>query len=127
MKPQRWYACKHSIPYVIFFTPNYPMGKPAGLSASRCRGLLKEGSGVIVLIDHKESESEILEQIAMFPEKPKPLPRSVSEEGQQVYRVIGTGSQILRDLNVEKMRLLSPPTKFNALSGFHLEIVEFVE
>ena len=39
---------------------------------------------------------------------------------------IGTGSQILRDLGVSKMRLLSSPIKFNALSGFDLEVVEFI-
>ena len=40
---------------------------------------------------------------------------------------IGTGSQILRDLGVGKMRLLSYPARFNAISGFDLEVVEFVE
>ena len=44
-----------------------------------------------------------------------------------VYRVIGAGSQILRDIGVGKMRLLSSPTRYNALSGFDLEVVEFIE
>ena len=39
---------------------------------------------------------------------------------------IGTGSQILRDLGVGKMRLLSFPARFNAISGFDLEVEEFV-
>ena len=39
---------------------------------------------------------------------------------------IGTGSQILRDLGVGKMRLLSYPARFNAISGFDLEVVDFV-
>ena len=43
------------------------------------------------------------------------------------YRNIGTGSQILRELGVRRMRLLSSPMRFNALSGFDLEIVEYVE
>ncbi|MFX9870655.1 bifunctional 3,4-dihydroxy-2-butanone-4-phosphate synthase/GTP cyclohydrolase II, partial [Acinetobacter baumannii] len=34
--------------------------------------------------------------------------------------------QILRDLGVTQMRLLSSPLKFNALSGFGLEIVEYI-
>jgi 3,4-dihydroxy 2-butanone 4-phosphate synthase/GTP cyclohydrolase II len=54
-----------------------------------------------------------------------PEERHTSEVG--VFRVIGTGSQILRDIGVGKMRLLSSPTRFNAISGFHLEVVEFVE
>lgn len=51
---------------------------------------------------------------------------AVSPSGP-AYRNIGTGSQILRELGVRKMRLLSSPIKFNALSGFDLEIVEYVE
>ena len=40
---------------------------------------------------------------------------------------IGTGSQILRDIGVGKMRLLGYPARFNAISGFDLEVIEFVE
>ena len=32
----------------------------------------------------------------------------------------------LRDLGVRKMRLLSSPMKFNAISGFDLEVVEYL-
>ena len=49
------------------------------------------------------------------------------EDGTRIYRLIGTGSQILKQLGVSKMRALSAPTRFNALSGFHLEVTEFVE
>ncbi|MGI9275795.1 MAG: bifunctional 3,4-dihydroxy-2-butanone-4-phosphate synthase/GTP cyclohydrolase II [Endozoicomonas sp.] len=42
------------------------------------------------------------------------------------YLTIGTGSQILRDMGIGKMRLLSSPIKFGALSGFDLEIVEYL-
>ena len=40
--------------------------------------------------------------------------------------MIGTGAQILRDLGVGKMRLLSYPARYNAISGFDLEVTEFV-
>ena len=46
--------------------------------------------------------------------------------GAQQYRSIGAGAQILRELGVRQMRLLSSPLKFNALSGFDLEVVEYV-
>jgi 3,4-dihydroxy 2-butanone 4-phosphate synthase/GTP cyclohydrolase II len=38
---------------------------------------------------------------------------------------VGTGSQILRDVGVGKMRLLSYPTRY-AISGFDLEVVEYI-
>lgn len=44
----------------------------------------------------------------------------------QQYQTIGVGAQILKDLGVEKMRLLSSPLKFNGLSGFNLEVIEYV-
>ena len=50
----------------------------------------------------------------------------VRQEQSKAYRNIGTGSQILRELGVRRMRLLSSPMRFNALSGFDLEIVEYV-
>ena len=51
-------------------------------------------------------------------------PSNVSASGS--YLTVGTGSQILRNLGVGKMRLLSSPMKFNAISGFDLEIVEYI-
>ncbi len=82
-----------------------------------------EGTGVVVIVGHDTTQAETLAQVEHFPQIPSV--RSKSETG--VYRVIGTGSQILRDIGVGKMRLLSSPTRFNAISGFHLEVVEFVE
>jgi 3,4-dihydroxy 2-butanone 4-phosphate synthase/GTP cyclohydrolase II len=41
-------------------------------------------------------------------------------------RTIGLGAQILSDLGIKKMRLLSAPKHIHALSGFGLEIVEYI-
>lgn len=86
--------------------------------------IVSEGKGVVVIVGHETTQAEALAQVTHFPDVP-PVQRITSEAG--VYRVIGTGSQILRDIGVGKMRLLSSPTRFNAISGFHLEVVEFVE
>ena len=83
-----------------------------------------EGRGVVVLVGQEFNQSEELDQVIHFPDVP-PLQRNSNEVG--AYRVIGTGSQILRDVGVGKMRLLSSPTRFNAISGFDLEVVEFIE
>ena len=47
--------------------------------------------------------------------------------GDVVYQQVGTGSQILMDLGVHKMRLMSAPFKFTGISGFDLEVVEYVD
>jgi 3,4-dihydroxy 2-butanone 4-phosphate synthase/GTP cyclohydrolase II len=41
-------------------------------------------------------------------------------------RVHGIGAQILRDLGVTRMRLLSSPRKMPSMTGFSLEVTGFV-
>ena len=43
------------------------------------------------------------------------------------YNTVGVGSQILRDLGVGKIRLMGAPIKYNGLSGFGLEVTEFLD
>ncbi|MFT6955348.1 MAG: 3,4-dihydroxy 2-butanone 4-phosphate synthase/GTP cyclohydrolase II [Halieaceae bacterium] len=86
--------------------------------------IAKAGHGVVVLIGREQSAEEILTEVQKFP-----APQTVagSRESAQNYRWIGTGSQILRRLNVGKMNLMSAPLHFNALSGFNLEVTKFVQ
>jgi 3,4-dihydroxy 2-butanone 4-phosphate synthase/GTP cyclohydrolase II len=42
-------------------------------------------------------------------------------------RTFGIGAQILRSLGVRRMRVLSAPKHMHALSGFGLEVVEYVD
>jgi 3,4-dihydroxy 2-butanone 4-phosphate synthase/GTP cyclohydrolase II len=42
------------------------------------------------------------------------------------FRTFGVGAQILRALGVRRMRVLGAPKHMHALSGFGLEIVEYV-
>ena len=50
-------------------------------------------------------------------------------DGQEsiVLRTYGIGAQILRNLGVRKMRVLSAPKQMSGLSGFGLQVVEYVE
>jgi 3,4-dihydroxy 2-butanone 4-phosphate synthase/GTP cyclohydrolase II len=41
-------------------------------------------------------------------------------------RNYGIGAQILRDLNVGKMRLLATPRKMPSMAGFDLEVTGYV-
>ena len=43
-----------------------------------------------------------------------------------VYKQVGIGSQILQDVGVRKMKLMSAPLRFSAISGFDLEVVEHI-
>jgi 3,4-dihydroxy 2-butanone 4-phosphate synthase/GTP cyclohydrolase II len=47
--------------------------------------------------------------------------------GAAILRNYGTGAQILRDLGVKRMRVLSAPKQMQAISGFDLEVVEYID
>jgi 3,4-dihydroxy 2-butanone 4-phosphate synthase/GTP cyclohydrolase II len=80
-------------------------------------------NGVIVLLRHEESAREFMASVrALNTEQP---PRIGSDNPMDI-RMTGTGSQILRALGVRRMRVLSVPYTMHGLSGFGLEIVEYV-
>jgi 3,4-dihydroxy 2-butanone 4-phosphate synthase/GTP cyclohydrolase II len=77
--------------------------------------------GIIILLGQDYASADMIGHIQEFFGE-----RVRTSEHSGMYQTIGTGSQILRSLGVSRMRLLSSPMKFNALSGFGLEIVEYV-
>ena len=85
--------------------------------------IAKEGRGVLVLLYYPESAEDIdrniSEMLSLDTERTPPA-------NEVVYMQVGTGSQILMDLGIHKMRLLSAPFKFSGISGFELEVVEYV-
>jgi 3,4-dihydroxy 2-butanone 4-phosphate synthase/GTP cyclohydrolase II len=85
----------------------------------------REDNGVVVILSGNESPEETLERFELFPETPT-YNRSLRADGSSVYHSVGLGSQILRDVGVRRMRLMSFPTRYNAISGFDLEIVEYI-
>ncbi|PSJ21776.1 3,4-dihydroxy-2-butanone-4-phosphate synthase [Halomonas sp. ND22Bw] len=82
--------------------------------------------GVFVLLDDGRPQQDLHDLLEVFLERRR-APRTTDSDGAGNYLTIGTGSQILRELGVGRMRLLSSPWKFSALSGFDLEVIERVE
>ena len=77
------------------------------------------------MLAHSETAAETLASVDIaMGNKPTPLP--ATDGGPNVYLTVGLGSQILRDVGVSKIRLMGPPIKYNAISGFELEVVDFV-
>lgn len=79
------------------------------------RLIAHEGAGVIVLLHRAESGTDLLNRFG----KVKPSERPILRWDPRSY---GIGAQIIRDLGVRKMRLLSHPLKIPSLAGFGLEI-----
>ncbi|GHT96736.1 3,4-dihydroxy-2-butanone-4-phosphate synthase [Betaproteobacteria bacterium] len=85
--------------------------------------IAKNGHGVIVLMHRSEEGSELLERLSA----PKPADKADKSHRNLKWdpRTHGIGAQILRDLGVRKMRLLSSPRKIPSMTGFSLEVTGF--
>ncbi|XOV77351.1 MAG: bifunctional 3,4-dihydroxy-2-butanone-4-phosphate synthase/GTP cyclohydrolase II [Aestuariibacter sp.] len=86
---------------------------------------IAKDDGVLVILGRDESNDEIINVVQQF---------QAEDQGQSTTgntwkgssRTIGVGCQILKSLGVRKMRLLSKPIKYHALSGYGLEVVETI-
>ncbi|WP_114417704.1 bifunctional 3,4-dihydroxy-2-butanone-4-phosphate synthase/GTP cyclohydrolase II [Marinospirillum perlucidum] len=97
--------------------------KPSWSLRGSLKRIAEEGEGVVVLLDNQEPSTDLESQLKRFLGLERET-RTANQDGAGTYLTIGTGAQILREVGVGKMRLLSSPLKFGALSGFDLEIVE---
>jgi 3,4-dihydroxy 2-butanone 4-phosphate synthase / GTP cyclohydrolase II len=83
------------------------------------RIIATRGTGVIVLLHRPESGPDLLG--AMSDEPPAARPGAKWDP-----RLYGIGAQILRDLDVGKMRLLASPRRMPSMTGFDLEVVGYL-
>ncbi|MCT6699121.1 bifunctional 3,4-dihydroxy-2-butanone-4-phosphate synthase/GTP cyclohydrolase II [Rheinheimera sp. 4Y26] len=81
--------------------------------------------GVLVLLGKHESTEELMATVQAFEAEDKGE-KPVSAPWKGTSRNVGVGSQILASLGVRKMRLLSQPKRYHALSGFGLDVVDYV-
>jgi 3,4-dihydroxy 2-butanone 4-phosphate synthase/GTP cyclohydrolase II len=97
-----------------------------GWSVSKALARIRsEGRGALVLIGQERDRESELESVEAF--QRAAATSDGSGAGVANYRIIGTGAQILQQLGIGRMRLMSAPLHFNALSGFNLEVTEFVQ
>lgn len=84
-----------------------------------------EGRGVVVILRLPEENRALVNRIRNYQleDEGVELPR---QEGTEDLRTYGIGAQMLIDLGVRRMRVLSAPKRMHGLSGFDLEVVEYV-
>jgi 3,4-dihydroxy 2-butanone 4-phosphate synthase / GTP cyclohydrolase II len=87
------------------------------------RRVSAESSGVVVILQPEETPREFMDSLRQLDAKPA-SPRAV---GATVLRTYGIGAQILKDLGLKRMRVLSAPKHLQGLSAFDLEITEYVD
>jgi 3,4-dihydroxy 2-butanone 4-phosphate synthase/GTP cyclohydrolase II len=86
-----------------------------------------DGAGVVVILQQEETPAELMKRVRHFQDQASGLEAPPRRTGRDVMRTYGLGSQILADLGVGKMRVLGHAMKAPGLSGFGLEIVEYLE
>ena len=86
------------------------------------------GSGVVVILRQQEPPAELGAALrSIHTAQAAPQADGVTTPGEgAVLRTFGVGAQILKDLGVKRMRVLSAPKQMHGISAFDLEIEGYV-
>ena len=98
------------------------LGWPVSSAIAR---IAEEETGVVVVLRDHESARDLMDAVNELSTARDEVAKRRS--GDAVLRTYGVGAQILRDLGVQRMRVLSAPKQMYAISGFNLEVTEYVE
>jgi 3,4-dihydroxy 2-butanone 4-phosphate synthase/GTP cyclohydrolase II len=85
------------------------------------------GCGVVVVLREEEGADDLAARLGHLQQKVAGIELSRPVAERKVLRTYGVGSQILADLGVRKLRVMGHKLKVPAMSGFGLEIVEYVD
>jgi 3,4-dihydroxy 2-butanone 4-phosphate synthase / GTP cyclohydrolase II len=103
-------------------------GRAWTLNAALAR-IAEAGSGVVVVLRQPEPPAELnaaLRALAASTATAGPAEGGAPVGEGAVLRTFGVGAQILKDLGVTRMRVLSAPKQMHGISAFDLEIEGYV-
>ena len=113
---------------VTFSLFGVKIGEAAGQMQTALRMIAEAPAGVILYLRQRENNLGLVKQLETYKlmqEKAMNFSEATRITGYGTNRDYGIGAQILHDLGLRKIRLLSNhPPKVNALEGFELEVVE---
>jgi len=87
--------------------------------------IARQGKGMVLVLGGHDDNEGLLRRIQEQPE-PNVLSGGDSRESSEL-RTYGIGAQIIVDMGIRKMRVLSAPKRMTGLAGFGLEVVEYVD
>ena len=103
------------------------LGEASNAIRSSLRKVAEAGRGVVLYLRQRENDLDLVNQLrtyALMQEQGIDFKTARRETGYGKQHDYGVGAQILHDLGVRKIRLLSNhPPRINALEGFGLEII----
>jgi len=128
---------KNDAPVLVRMHAHCLMGDVFGSTGCEChatlegslRAIAQEGRGALIYL-HQTSKGFVVEKTgergALSFHRGRKLPSLLDNE-RQTQREIGIGAQILSDLNLRRIRLLTNrPKRVAALEGFGIEIIDQV-
>ncbi len=96
--------------------------------AKAMKAIADEASGVLVLLNCSQAGADILgrmDALKALDQGSNAKQLQARRSGKMDLRTYGVGAQILKDLGVGKMRLLSQPRKMPSMQGYDLQISGF--
>jgi 3,4-dihydroxy 2-butanone 4-phosphate synthase/GTP cyclohydrolase II len=93
---------------------------------SAMKKIAEEGRGVLVVIRKEEDTKSLVERIHQYSMEDHGVAIQAADESGDDWRTTGTGAQILADLGVRKLRVMGAQKKYLGLSGYGLEVVDYV-
>jgi 3,4-dihydroxy 2-butanone 4-phosphate synthase/GTP cyclohydrolase II len=89
--------------------------------------IANEDSGVVVILSYNETIDELVSRINVDSESQPRHTRDDRSNEPENLRMLGAGGQILANLGVTRILTLGREKKVYGLSGFGIEIVDYVE
>ncbi len=108
----------------VFFSKRTDCGLPV---RDAMKNIARAGSGVLVIIRQNENNKALVELIHKYQMEDNGIKSEADHSGDSDWRTTGTGSRILSDLGVRRLKVMGVQKKYIGLSGFDLEVVEYTE
>ena len=85
-----------------------------------------EGAGALIILRSHETEQDLLSRVHAYEQQDRGVDLPSIESGHDL-RTYGLGAQILLDLGLTRVRVLGTPRRLLGVSGFGLQIIDYVE
>ncbi len=88
--------------------------------------IAQAGKGVIVILRKDADSRALLERVQAMQLHDRHLQVPAEAQAEDDLKTYGLGAQILSDLGLKQLRIIGTPWQLSALTGFGLEVNEFV-
>jgi 3,4-dihydroxy 2-butanone 4-phosphate synthase/GTP cyclohydrolase II len=89
------------------------------------RRIAAEGTGIVIVLHDHGSPRELADAVSALADQPQES-SAPAQAPPQVLRTFGIGAQILKDLGVTRMQVMSAPKQLQGIAAFGLEITGYV-